>query len=87
MNKNEGCTSISKTNEESDIRLALDANSCGTDQKANQIAEGWWRERKTYEKWTNIRVPIYYFNNGQPKSIRSSQPLMLGFEAGLRFNL
>lgn len=29
----------------------------------------------------------YYFNNGQPKSIRSSQPLMLGFEAGLRFNL
>ena len=29
----------------------------------------------------------YYFNNGQPKSIRSSQPLMLGFETGLRFNL
>ena len=29
----------------------------------------------------------YYFNNRQPKSIRSSQPLMLGFETGLRFNL
>ena len=29
----------------------------------------------------------YYFNNGQPKSIRSVQPLMLGFEMGLRFNL
>ena len=29
----------------------------------------------------------YYFNNGQPKSIRSAQPLMLGFEMGLRFNL
>ena len=29
----------------------------------------------------------YYFQNNQPKSIRTAQPLMLGFEAGLRFNL
>ena len=29
----------------------------------------------------------YYFNNGQPKSIRTVQPLMFGFEAGLRFSL
>lgn len=29
----------------------------------------------------------YYFNCGQPKSIRTAQPLMLGFEAGLRINL
>ena len=29
----------------------------------------------------------YYFDNGQPKSIRTSQPLMLGFEMGLRVNL
>ncbi len=55
-----------QTNEESDIRLALNANDCGTDQKANQIAEGMWRERKTYGEWTNIRVPIYYFNNDVP---------------------
>ncbi len=66
MNKNGGCTSYSATDEESDIRLALDANSCGTDQKANQIAEGMWRERKTYGDWTNIRVPIYYFSNDVP---------------------
>lgn len=26
----------------------------------------------------------YYFNNGQPKSIRTEQPLMFGFEMGLR---
>ena len=64
--KNGKCTSVSKTNEESDIRQALDANGCGTDQKANQIAEGMWRERKTYGEWTNIRVPIYYFNNDVP---------------------
>ena len=64
--KNGGCTSISQTNEESDIRLALDANDCGTDQKANQIAEGMWREKKEYGQWTNIRVPIYYFNNDVP---------------------
>jgi hypothetical protein len=29
----------------------------------------------------------YYFNCKQPKSIRTAQPLMLGFEIGLRFNL
>lgn len=29
----------------------------------------------------------YYFDNGQPESIRTAQPLMLGFEMGLRFNL
>ena len=64
--KNGNCTSVSQTNEESDIRLALDANECGTDQKANQIAEGMWREKKEYGNWTNIRVPIYYFNNDVP---------------------
>ena len=66
LNKSGGCTSTNRTNEESDIRLALDANACGTDQKATQIAEGMWRERKTYGNWTNIRVPIYYFNNDVP---------------------
>ncbi len=29
----------------------------------------------------------YYFDNGQPKSIRTIQPLMLGFELGLRARL
>ena len=29
----------------------------------------------------------YYFNSRQPQSIRTAQPLMLGFEAGVRFNL
>ena len=64
--KNGSCTSVSKTNEESDIRIALDGNECGSDQKGNQIAEGLWRERKEYSNWTNIRVPIYYFNNDVP---------------------
>lgn len=66
MGKNENCTSVSQTNEESDIRQALNRNECGTDQFATQIAEGMWRERKTYGEWTNIRVPIYYFNNDVP---------------------
>lgn len=64
--KNGDCTEVSKTNEESDIRIALDGNECGSDQKGNQIAEGLWRERKEYGNWTNIRVPIYYFNNDVP---------------------
>lgn len=29
----------------------------------------------------------YYFENNQPKSIRTAQPLMFGFEMGLRFRL
>lgn len=29
----------------------------------------------------------YYFNNGQPKNIRTDKPLMINFEAGLRVNL
>lgn len=29
----------------------------------------------------------YYFKGSQPKSIRTAQPLMLGFELGFRFNL
>ncbi len=64
--KNGQCTSYSATNEESDIRLALNGNECGTTQKATQICEGMWREKKTYGSWTNIRVPIYYMNNNVP---------------------
>ena len=29
----------------------------------------------------------YYFDNGQPKSIRTTQPLMMGFEMGFRARL
>jgi len=65
--KDRSCASVSQTNEESDIRQALDANACGTTQLANQIAEGMWREKKQYGEWTNIRVPIYYFNDDVPE--------------------
>ncbi len=65
--KDGSCSSVSQTNEESDIRIALDANECGTVQKGNQIAEGMWREMKQYGDWTNIRVPIYYFNDDVPE--------------------
>lgn len=64
--KNGSCTSTSRTNEESDIRIALDGNECGTDQKATQVAEGMWREKKQYGAWTNIHVPIYYMNDVAP---------------------
>ena len=29
----------------------------------------------------------YYFDCGQPRSIRTQQPLMMNFEVGLRFGL
>ena len=66
--KNGSCSSVdTHTNEESDIRQAVNANDCGTIKKANQIAEGIWREKKSYGNWTNIRVPIYYMNNTTPE--------------------
>lgn len=66
--KNGNCSSVdTHTNEESDIRQAVNANDCGTIKKANQIAEGIWREKKSYGSWTNIRVPIYYMNNTTPE--------------------
>ena len=62
------CTNTGQhTNEESDIRQALDANDCGTTTKATQIAEGWVFEKKQYNDWTQIKVPIYYFNDEVPQ--------------------
>ena len=65
--KNGSCTSHSETNEESDVRKAMNGNECSTTVDGEQVCEGMWRERKTYGNWTNIRVPIYYFNNNAPK--------------------
>lgn len=67
--KNGSCSPVEKTDDESDIRLALDGNECGTVQKANQVSEGWWRARNEYNEWTNIRVPIYYMNNDVPEKV------------------
>lgn len=67
--KNGNCTSVSKTDEESDVRQALDGNECGTIQKATQIAEGMWREKKAYSNWTKITVPIFYFNEEKPQKM------------------
>ena len=60
------CTSTSHTDEESDIRQAMDANTCGTPTKANQVAEGFFFEMKEHSSWTQIKVPIYYFNDDAP---------------------
>ncbi len=68
-NKNNSCTSVTKYNEESDIRQALDGNECGTAVKATQVAEGMWREKATYSSWTNIRVPIYYMTSTAPTTM------------------
>ena len=69
MGKNSKCTSCSKTDEESDIRQALDGNECTTSQFGKQIAEGWVRERKEYAEWTCFKVPIYYMNSDVPEKM------------------
>ena len=66
-NKNEGCTSTTVEDEESDIRIALDGNECKTTTAGGQVSEGWWREKKSYGSWTNIRVPVFYMNDNAPK--------------------
>ena len=53
--------------EESDIRQALNGNECGTSVFAKQICEGWYYEKKAYANWTQIKVPIYYFNDDKPE--------------------
>lgn len=72
--KNGTCTNLSSVaptycvDEESDIRLALNGNECGTPkQQAKQIAEGWFYQKKAYGSWTRISVPIYYLNDDTPQ--------------------
>lgn len=64
--KNGTCVSVTYTNEESDIRQAMNHNECTTTRYATQVAEGWWRERRVYEDWTRIVVPIYYLTDERP---------------------
>ena len=70
--KSGGCTNIASVapqycvDEESDIRQALNANECGTKVQAKQIAEGWFYQKKTYNNWTRIVVPIYYMSDDAP---------------------
>lgn len=66
-NKSNGCTSTDRTDEESDIRLSTDWNECGTDTPAEQVAEGWYKSTASYSQWTNIRIPITYYNNLVPE--------------------
>ena len=68
-NGNNNCTNTGSThtNEESDIRQALDKNKCGTPTLATQVAEGFFFEKKAYSNWTQIKVPIYYFNDEIPE--------------------
>lgn len=68
-NKGGGCTSVTQYDEESDVRQALDPNRCGTAKKGTQVAEGMWREKKYYGDWTNIKVPVYYFNDLVPEKV------------------
>ncbi len=55
--------------EESDIRLAYDANACGTAVTATQISEGSWRSSAKYTDWTEVKVPIAYLTNDVPEKI------------------
>jgi len=65
--KDGSCSGDTHTNEESDIRIALDHNECGTAQSATQVSEAWYRARAQYNDWTQIKVPVYYMNDQVPE--------------------
>ena len=71
MSKSSGCVSIdAKVDEESDIRIRNDKNSCAThNSTATQVAEGWLRTRVSYSSWTLIKVPINYYTNDVPQKM------------------
>lgn len=67
-NKNNKCTEVSMTDEESDVRITMDGNECTTSSEstAKQVAEGWYRARAKYNNWTRMSVPIYYMSDDAP---------------------
>lgn len=67
-NKNNKCTDVSMTDEESDVRITMDGNECTTSSEstAKQVAEGWYRARAKYNNWTRMSVPIYYMSDDAP---------------------
>lgn len=64
-NQQGSCRETTHYDEESDIRQKYDANVCTTAEFAEQIAEGWIKEKKEYTEWTRISVPIKYMNMTQ----------------------
>lgn len=74
---NKGCTAIPEStcgvkgggieDEESDIRIALDANGCGTQRFATQVAECYFFERAEYTDWTRLCIPVYYLCDSVPE--------------------
>jgi hypothetical protein len=66
-NKNNGCSSTTHYDEESDIRQLADKNECGTTEKAIQVAEAMWRSKETFAEWTEIKIPIKYLTNDKPE--------------------
>ncbi len=68
-NKDGGCSNTQHFDEESDIRRTVDGNECGTPVMATQIGEGMWRNDQTFATWTEIKVPITYYNNEIPEKM------------------
>lgn len=68
-NKDGGCTSTTHYDEESDIRFTKDPNACGTNVMAKQIGEGSIQTSNQYSKWTEIKVPIEYYNDDVPEKM------------------
>ena len=66
--QNGTCQSYSHTDEESDIRVQTDGNSCGTGWgDAVQVGEGAFRSTQNYSSWTQVKIPITYYNNTVPE--------------------
>lgn len=62
-----GCTTYDRDDEESDIRIDLDANTCGTVTAGEEIGEALWYEKKLINDWVQIKVPVFYKSSEVPE--------------------
>ena len=69
LSKGGDCTSTTHYDEESDIRTTTDKNVCGTKVNALQIGEGHFQSSKKFGQWTEIKVPIKYYNDNIPEKM------------------
>lgn len=72
-----GCTEIPQEfrnvvgggliDEESDIRMGMDGNTCGHITTGEEIGEAYLSERAQYTDWHKVVIPIYYLSDRLPE--------------------
>ncbi|MDR3327829.1 MAG: hypothetical protein LBT04_06890 [Prevotellaceae bacterium] len=67
INKGGNCQSSNRTDEQLDV-MGINTR-CTTTQLANLIGSGEWVSNQQFTGWTEIKIPVRYFNNSIPEKI------------------